>query len=149
MIPHKRLTNIIWISVFTAMLAWLLLFPTGWDFNVIARAIHSEKLNMDPYSVDIARVQSFYMRPIHIAGEDPPFGYVYPPITLLALNRLKHIPPGITASIYLLLCIASITVAPSFLRTVAFEDEITTLQPIIPILLFFPGLIASGTIMGG
>ncbi|HXE06331.1 MAG TPA: glycosyltransferase 87 family protein [Acidobacteriaceae bacterium] len=123
--------------------------PTGWDFAVTQRAIHSLRNGTDPYLNDIAAQNAYLQTAAAQRGDPRPFVYVYPPITLQGLRAIAAAPDKAVKFIYwtfyVLMVLAQLLVA----RRLAMPHEKYVADLLAPLPLFFPGLLLFDSVLGG
>ena len=141
-------TAIFWLLILIAVAVTITISPIAWDVDVYRNAIRSMQRGHDPYLDAITTRIAYNTQTVHPVG-DPPFNYIYSPITLPLLRFIGARPIWLSGtfywSIYIVAVLASIWVA-----TLALEvDEQSVFFCIAPVIVFFPGLLANGTVLGG
>ncbi len=138
-----------WVLVLVTIIVWASLTAPGWDTAVYRTAMHSLQVGHDPYLEATQHQKLVYSKGPIPADTDPPFTYVYPPITLPVLHffgRLSTRLAGILyMSIYAIAILCQLWVG--FLMSRASEKRIFSWP--VPISVFFPGLLADGTLLSG
>ncbi len=146
---HPRSIVTLWVLVCISVAVWIFVDPSAWDVHVYASAMRSLRLGHDPYAEAMAVQHLYQSQPVHLPYADPPWSYVYSPLTL-PLLRLIAIPPfALTATLYwLLYAAAALAQLWAVLRAATFA-ELRVFRYLAPVSLFFPGLLANGILMGG
>lgn len=80
---------------------------------------------------------------------EPPYSYVYSPITLPLLRAMGRAPVWFSGGIYLLLYIAAIVAQVLVTLSAATPKERRYFLYLAPVAAFFPGILASGILMSG
>ena len=139
----------LWLLVCIAIAVWISIDPSAWDVHVYASAMRSLRLGHDPYAEAMAIQRLYQSQPVHLPRTDPPWSYVYSPLTL-PLLRLIAIPPfALTAVLYwLLYAAAALAQLWAVLRAATLSEQ-RIFRYLAPISLFFPGLLANGILLGG
>lgn len=138
---------VLWMLVFAAVPIAASFGPSGWDLNVYRRAIDSLRAGHDPYIDSMAAQRAYFGQARH-AADDPPFGFVYPPVTLPILRAAGALPAWLSSSMYWLLSIAG-ALAEIWVALLAVEErERSFFLYLAPITIFFPGLLANGIFLG-
>ena len=142
---HNRLQAGLWILVCLAVLALLGVLAPGWDFTVYRNAIRSLQLGHDPY-LDNIRLQEL----AYSSGSTQlPFSYLYSPITLPVLRILGMVPVYVLGllfwSVYVVAVLAELRIGMLF----ATARERQVFAFVAPVAVFFPGLLADGTVLSG
>lgn len=138
---------VLWMLIFAALPIAASLGPSGWDLNVYRRAIDSLHAGHDPYLDSMAAQQVYFAETRHSDG-DPPFGFVYPPVTLPILRVAGALPAWLSSSVYCLLSIGGV-LAEIWVALLAMEErERSFFLYLAPITIFFPGLLANGIFLG-
>ena len=139
---------ILWVLVLSAIPITLMFTPAGWDVGVYHSAMGSLAANRDPYADAIAIQRVYHAQQFHPAG-DPPYSYVYSPITLPLLSILTHSPMWVTALGYWIIFAFGVVAEISVAGCVAEATERDFVLYLAPVSIFFPGLLANGIILGG
>lgn len=115
----------------------------GWDMDIYYRAMQAVRAGKDPYAVGLAR---------QIAAEASghhTFTYVYPPLTLFALRTVNFFPVWMAAALYWTTygaCFIGIVWAAA--QCFRPQDR-GVMQYVLPVVVFFPGLMADDVILSG
>lgn len=144
---------IFWLMAALAVPVWIAHDSSAWDVRVYDAALKSIEVGHDPY-VDATTIQKQH----HVSvaanssvdtGKDPPYSYVYSPVTLILLRSLANVPRHLLLvlywSAYVVCTCLSIAVCVWF----GTKQEQTPLLYMAGIAAFFPGLLANGTVLGG
>lgn len=121
----------------------------GWDLAVYHNAIRALHAGHDPYSDAMAVQRLFHSHPeLHIGG-DPPYSYVYSPITLPVLHLIGSLPPWFSGSAFWLVYLAGFFTTLRVVMQAVEKSERTTFLYLAGVSAFFPCLLASGVILSG
>ena len=138
-----------WIVVLIAVAACVPMVSYGWDVQVYSAAIHSLRAGHDPYADAMAIQRLYHDQPaLHPQG-DPPYSYVYSPLTLPLVAFVGRLPFRISATAYWLVY------ALGVLGEIWFALQLTEIRErryflyLAPVAAFFPGLLENGTVLGG
>jgi hypothetical protein len=146
---NSPLVVALWISVFAAILVWIDFKTPGWDVAVYQNAIHSLQSGHDPY-MDATRIQKLvYSQGPIPSNIDPPFTYNYPPITLPILGLLGRLPVHLAGFIYWSMYAVAILIQISVGLLLTNGREKRIFHYLAPVAIFFPGLLADGTVLSG
>jgi len=138
-----------WIVVLGAVAACIPLASYGWDVQVYAAAIHSLRLGHDPYADAMAIQQAYHQQAaLHPAG-DPPYSYVYSPLTLPLVALVGRLPFAISGAGYWLLYALGVLGQIWFALQLTDRRERRVFVYLAPVTAFFPGLLENGTVLGG
>ncbi len=127
---------------------WLHFEVPGWDTRVYLNAMHALQAGHDPYTDAIAVQRAYHAQAVHPAG-DPPWSYVYAPITLPLLSLLARLPLWLVSGAYWLTYAAAILAQ---LRVCLVATEPAERRPFLylaAVATFFPGFLANGIVIGG
>jgi len=131
---------------------WCHFSPPAWDTLIYYKAVQSIAIGHDPYADGIAAQQLAHALDHGVPSQQGPFSYVYSPITLPILRAVAATPVWLAAAIYFLLYLAGVGAEMWFgFRALNARDphEYNSLLPVLPLAVFFPGLLASDTILSG
>ena len=141
----------LWIMVAIAVPIWSHLDSSGWDFAVYRAAVHALGLGHDPYA-DGAAIQIAYHQRIaqHLpVSPDPPYDYVYSPLTLPVLRVIGRLPHAVSRSgFWLLYVLGAFAIVWGGMQA-AEDDEVPYFAFVAPVAIFFPGLLENGIILSG
>lgn len=144
-----KILLLLWILSFAAIPVVTSFDHPGWDAANILHAARAVHAGHDPYLEDMTALAPFERNPTLAAETPVPLTYVYPPITLPALRIAATLPVWLVATIYCLFYILAIlgqvAVCMQFVET----DERPYLAYLAPVAAFFPGLLASDSVIGG
>jgi hypothetical protein len=145
----NRYLQTLWLTIFLAVGIWLHYQAPGWDVDVYRNAQHSMRIGHDPYLDAIGVQKAFYSHGPVAPNVDPPFAYVYPPITLPILRFFGRLPGFEEGCIYWtaygLAMLATLWASLMFAK----GDEKRIFIYLAPLAMFFPGLLEDGTILSG
>jgi hypothetical protein len=128
---------------------WVGVDTWGWDVTVYQRAIQSVRLHHDPYA-DATAIQDACHASHCVQGNaDPPFSYVYSPITLPLLRLIGALPLGLNSLLYWIGYAAAVLVQLWVCLKAAEDDERKYFLFLVPVASFFPGMLANGILLGG
>ena len=139
----------LWIAVVVAIPVWTRFDKPAWDVAVYWHAILALRAGLDPYSSAIAVQTATHLNGGPAAGADPPWSYVYSPITLPLLRLIRFVPGIISGLLYWVVYVAAVlTQAWVGMQAVEREERPTFLY-LAAVAAFFPGLLANGIVLGG
>ncbi|MDP9039311.1 MAG: DUF2029 domain-containing protein [Acidobacteriota bacterium] len=139
----------LWILIALSLPVWIGLSTPGWDLKIYQTAIHSLQAGHDPY-VDATGIQKLaYSRGPIPPHRDPPFTYNYPPVTLLVLALAGRIPSPLAAFAYWCAYAVAILIQIGVSLTLPEAGERRIFRFVAPLTVFFPGLLADGTVLSG
>jgi hypothetical protein len=131
---------VLWILIFAAVPISISFSPAAWDVAVYRNAIRSLRADHDPYLDAIATQKLYYSHPVHPVG-DPPFSYVYSPITLPILRFIGILPIWLSGSLYWLVYSLGV-LAEIWVAMLAVEErERRHFLYLGPLAVFFSGLL--------
>ena len=150
---RSRSVLLLWILAIVTLVVWARLGGAGWDVDIYRAGMRSLRAGHDPYT-DATSVQRLFHQqllanPKLLLAQDPPFSYVYSPITLPLLRLVGGIPGWLSGSVYYLLYFAA-ALAQVWVTFRAVErGERPYFRYFAPVAIFFPGFLANATIMSG
>ena len=146
----RKVVLAFWVMAFLAIGIWAM-FGAGWDVAVYETAIRSLKAGHDPYADAIAK-QTAYREQLLLhpdAASDPPYSYVYSPITLPLLSLIGKIPPGVSGATYwVIYAVGAFAMLWAGMQAVE-EKERPYLAFFAPVAVFFPAFLENGVILSG
>ena len=138
-----------WLVVLAAMPVWIHFDTPGWDVAIYHSAMDALKAGHDPYADAIAVQTLFHQQMASHPHADPPYSYVYSPMTLPLLRAVGAVPVWLSGILYWLVY-ASGVLAEIWVGMQAVEDrERRYFLFLAPVAAFFPGLLANGIILSG
>jgi len=152
---NKRITLssipwVVWILTSIALPCWLAVDgQIAWDLDVMIKAAHSLHAGTDPYLDGIARQDQFLSATNHAAGTARPFVYVYSPATLPLLKLAVHLPKAFMIALYWVLYSSAILLQCWVVSHLPDAKEKLFAAALIPITLFFPGLLLFDSVFSG
>ncbi len=148
--PRSNRTLIgFWIVVFLSMGACIPFASSGWDVRVYAAAIQSLRAGHDPYADAMAIQHAWHEQSKLQPNGDPPYSYVYSPITLPVVSLVGRLPLWLSGAGYLLIYAVGVLGQLWFALQFTGESERRYFLYFAPVSLFFPGLLENGTVLGG
>jgi hypothetical protein len=140
-----RLQTAIWILVGLSVLVWLAFQTPGWDLTIYRNAIRSLQTGRDPYLENIQLQKLAYSS----GTTSLPFSYLYSPITLPVLRILGMLPAY--AAGFLFWAVYSVAVLIELWTGTLFAraSEKRMFAFVAPVAVFFPGLLADGSVLSG
>jgi hypothetical protein len=117
--------------------------PSCWDLTIYQQAMQWLRNGLDPYATGQARQIAEHARG-HYA-----FTYVYPPVTMVFLRILNHIPSLPGRLLYWTMYAAGFGCQLWAGTHLARPSERKLLQYLLPLVVFFPGLIPNEVILSG
>jgi hypothetical protein len=134
---------LLWIGATGSIAGMALVMPAGWDLRIYQDAMRSLRDGLDPYVVGQARQIAEHARG-SIA-----FTYVYPPITLLILRILNYVPALPGRLLFWTVYGAGFGCQLWAGFQLARPAERKLMQYLLPVAVFFPGLIPNEVILSG
>ncbi len=141
-----------WLLVAISLPIWMHFEAPGWDVGVYVNAIRSLRAGHDPYADAMAVQRAFHAQ---MAAQpksehvDPPWSYVYAPITLPLLRLIGSFSFWLSGAIYWIAYAAS-ALAQIWVGMSATEpEERRVFVFLAPVAAFFPGFLANAIILGG
>jgi hypothetical protein len=128
---------------------WAHFDKVGWDITVYWRAIEALRAGHDPYASAMAVQTATHLNGGPAAGVDPPWSYVYSPITLPALHLIALVPGILSGALYWTLYVAAALLLVWVGMRAVEPDERPAFIYFAAVAPFFPGLLANGIILGG
>jgi hypothetical protein len=139
----------LWAAVAVTIPIWLSVDTSAWDVRVYWNAIQALRAGHDPYSSAMAIQTAVHLNGGVAAGADPPYSYVYSPITLPLLRLIALVPGVVSGTLYwALYCVAVLVQIWAAMQAVEPEERACFLY-LAPVAAFFPGLLANGILLGG
>ena len=132
-----------------AIAAAIPLASSGWDIRVYAAAIKSLRLGHDPYADAMAIQRIYHSQSIVTPDGDPPYSYVYSPITLPLVRLIGRLPDRLSGGTYWILYVIGIFGQMIFALRFTEGRERRIFLYLAPVSAFFPGMLVNGTILGG
>jgi hypothetical protein len=139
----------LWIAVFIAVPIWASLDTPAWDVAVYWKAVLALRVGHDPYSSAMAVQTATHLNGGVAAGVDPPYSYVYSPITLPLLHVIVLLPGLFSGTMYWALYIVAVLTQVWVGMQAVEGDERRGFLYLAPVAAFFPGLLANGIVLGG
>lgn len=152
-VVRSRSVLILWVLAIITLVVWARLGGAGWDVDIYRAGMRSIHAGHDPYTDATAIQRLFHQQllsnPKLLLTQDPPFSYVYSPITLPLLRLIGTIPDWLSGVVYYLLYFAA-ALAQVWVTFRAVErSERSYFRYLAPVAIFFPGFLADATIMSG
>ena len=138
-----------WAVILAAVCIWIHFDTPGWDVQVYVAAIHSLHAGHDPYADAIAIQNAFHSVRGFDPNGDPPYSYVYSPMTLPFVNWIGKLPFWFSGSGYWVVYIAGILAQLWFVMQFVHVSERRYFLYLAPVSIFFPGLLENGTVISG
>jgi hypothetical protein len=120
----------------------------AWDAKVYWKAIHLLRQGEDPYAVGVSAQRAFYAV-AQLKGAERPFTYMYPPMTLSLLHLFKALPDRWMIGLYWAAAMVGTLLMLWVGYRMASEEERPWLAMMLPLSIFFPGLLNQDTILSG
>ncbi len=152
-VVRSRGVLLLWTLTLVTLVIWAKLGGVGWDVDIYRAGMHSLRAGHDPY-IDATSVQRLFheqllANPKLLLAQDPPFSYVYSPMTLPLLRLIAAIPGWLSGGAYCVLYFAA-ALAQVWVTFRAVErSERPYFRYLAPVAIFFPGFLANATIMSG
>ncbi len=144
---------LLWVLAAITIVLWAWLGGVGWDVAIYRAGMHSLRGGHDPYADAISVQRLFHQQlqgnPNLLVDRDPPFSYVYSPMTLPLLRLISAVPDWASGGLYwLLYSAAALAQIGATFRAVE-RSERPYFRYLAPVAIFFPGFLADATIMSG
>jgi hypothetical protein len=147
----QKIVVALWAIVFIAIPIWSRFDASGWDVAVYHAAIQALRIGHDPYAEAIA-IQTAYHNQLALHPNtisDPPYNFVYSPMTLPLLRLIGRIPEWLSGLGYwMMYATGAFAVVWAGMQAVE-EEERRYFAFLAPVVLFFPGLLENGVILCG
>ena len=151
-IVRSRSVLLLWILAIVTLIVWGKLGSAGWDVDIYRAGMRSLSAGHDPYT-DATSVQRLFHQQLlanpKLLAQDPPFSYVYSPITLPLLRLIGAIPGWLSGTAYYLLYFAAAFAQVWVTFRAVERSERPYFRYLAPIAVFFPGFLADASIMSG
>lgn len=134
---------LLWLGAVGSIAVMTLWIHGGWDLAVYQQAMQSLREGLDPYAVGQGRQLAEYARG-HVA-----YTYVYPPLTVVILRILNCIPALPGRLLYWTIYAAGFGAQLWAVSHLARPSERRLLRYLLPVAVFFPGLIPNEVILSG
>jgi hypothetical protein len=139
----------LWLGVILAIPVWLAVDSSAWDVRVYWKAIEAVRAAHDPYISAMAVQTATHLQGDVPAGVDPPWSYVYSPITLPVLRLIGLLPGIVSGTLYWTLYLVAVLAQAWIGLQSAEGNERRAFLYLAPVAAFFPGLLANGIVLGG
>ena len=144
---------VLWLMAAVALPVWIMHDSSAWDVRVYGKALQSLQAGHDPYS-DAMEIQKLYHQQLltHAVVDtsiDPPYSYVYSPITLPLLRALGRMPLTLLLALYWTVYGAGVIAAIAVGVCMGLPSEKNVLLYCAGVAAFFPGLLANGVLLSG
>lgn len=145
---QRKLSNLpwcrlLWIGAVGSIAGMTLGIPPGWDLAVYQQAMKWLRDGLDPYVIGQTLQIAAHARG-HVA-----FAYVYPPLTTVILRLLNFIPAQPGRLLYWTVYAAGFGGQLWAASHLARPSERKLLGYLLPVAVFFPGLIPNEVILSG
>jgi hypothetical protein len=140
---------LLWALALTAVIVWTAFSRPGWDVSVIDNAMREVAAGRDPYADGVTQLTRYHDGLQKAPKQDPPFIYVYPPITLPALSVIERLPAWTSHTLYWVAYAASTLALLWVGMQFVGSDERHYFDRLAPVAVFFPGLLVDGTVLSG
>lgn len=148
-LANNRILIGFWIVVILAVACCLPLASTSWDVRVYKAAIDSLHVGHDPYADAMAIQRAYHAKAMLNANGDPPYSYVYSPITLPLVGLIGALPFWLSGSVYWLLYVLGVFGQMWFAIQFTEGKERKFFLYLALVSAFFPGMLENGTVLGG
>lgn len=122
---------------------------TSWDVRVYKAAVDSLHLGHDPYADAMAIQRAYHAKAMVTANGDPPYSYVYSPITLPLVRLIGQLPFWLSGSAYWLVYLLGLFSQMWFAIQFTEGRERRFFLYLASVSAFFPGMLENGTVLGG
>jgi hypothetical protein len=138
-----------WIVVVVAVACCIPFASTSWDVRVYKAAIDSLHAGHDPYADAMAIQRAYHAKSMVTPDGDPPYSYVYSPITLPLVALIGRSPLWLSGGSYWLLYLLGVFGQMWFALQFTQGKERRFFLYLAPVSAFFPGMLENGTVLGG
>jgi hypothetical protein len=142
----------LWLMAAVALPVWVMHDSSAWDVRIYGSAMHSLLAGHDPYS-DAMAVQKLHHQQMLTqptkTDDDPPYSYVYSPITLPVLGALGHMPLPLLLVLYWALYAGGVIATLYVGFSLGEPGERRVLLYCAGVAAFLPGLLANGVLLSG
>jgi hypothetical protein len=147
-VARRKLSNwpwstLLWIGAVCSIIGMRLCIPSSWDLAIYQQAMKSLRDGLDPYAIGQGHQISEHAWG-HLA-----FTYVYPPLTTVFLRMLNFIPALPGRLLYWTIYAAGFGGQLWAVSHLARPSERKLMQYLLPVAVFFPGLIPNEAILSG
>jgi hypothetical protein len=147
-VVRRKLSNfpwygLLWIGALGSIVGMAICIPSCWDLAVYQQAMKSLREGLDPYAIGQAHQIAEHARG-HIACT-----YVYPPLTTVILRILNYVPAMPGRLLYWTLYAAGFGAQLWAVSHLAQPRERKLMRCLLPLAVFFPGLIPNEVILSG
>lgn len=147
----RALPLIFWVLAIAAAGIWARFQGPhlGWDIHIYGDALHSLRLEHDPYLDAILTQHAFDARQVDLLTDPKPLRYIYSPVTLPLLRLIGKMPILLSITLYGVTYIGSIFAAIWVAMLCVGRSERSIFVLLAPAAVFFPGLLQDETLMSG
>jgi len=139
----------LWILSLAAFPVWVHFETPAWDLHIYIVSMRALLAGHDPYADAIAVQQLFHAQLALHPNAPVPYSYVYSPMTLPLLRLIGYAPSWLSGGLYWLAYAISI-LSQIWVGLQAVEpSESRYFRYLAPIVVFFPGLLASDIVLSG
>ncbi len=143
MFSNWPLSTLLWVGAACSLVGMVLCLPVGWDLAVYQQTMKSLGDGLDPYATGQARQIAEHAR-----GQIA-YTYVYPPITTVILRVLNYIPSLPGRLLFWTMYGAGFGCQLWAAFQLARPSEHKLVRYLLPVVVFFPGLLANEIILSG
>lgn len=148
MVARRKLSDwpwwvLLWVGAVGSLVGMSHYIPSCWDLTIYQQAMQWLRDGLDPYAIGQARQIAEHARG-HYA-----FTYVYPPVTMVILRILNHIPSLPGRLLYWTMYAGGFGCQLWAVSQLARPSERTLLRYVLPVAVFFPGLFPNEIILSG
>ena len=148
---YRAVAVVFWVlaAVAVAVWGWSMPFPLGWDLHIYQTAVVSLRAGHDPYAEATAIRRAFHLHMAEHPDAQPPFSYIYSPITLPLLRVIGLLPFWLSETVYwaadIMGLVTMLWVGMQFVE----ERERKLFALLAPAVVFFPGLLQNVNLYSG
>ena len=144
-----QVLSLFWVGVVVAVVVLAFTGPVGWDSQVCWKTVQTLRQGGDPYANGIASLQQFQEREGADSNARPPLVYVYSPMTLPLLRMTERFPGWALGVFYTGAIVIGVLLQLWAGFQMADQGERRWLALLLPVAVFFPGLVTDDVILSG
>ena len=147
-LTRERVIVLFWIAAIVAVVFMATAGPAGWDARVCGKTLQSLRNGIDPYAVGIGEQQALWNSAASRQSRARSL-YAYSPLTLPLLRMLTFFPSWLLGALFWAAIAAGVVLELRAGFCLADEQERRWLVFLLPVVVFFPGLITDDAILSG
>lgn len=148
---YRAVAAVFWAMAVVAVVIWarVLPFPVGWDLAVYKTALLSLRAGHDPYADGMAVQRVFHLHLAEHPHIEPPYSYVYSPLTLPLLRAIGRLPFWLSGTMYWAAETAGFLMMLWVGMQFVEDRERRLFTLLAPAVIFFPGLVQNINLFSG